>query len=119
MTREEALEFLRQNALTNMRLALLEDRPDKDYIRALIDVVEGNTDEVRATPRRFVDNQGGVHYASGSVYTSLTVSAAQEFGVWLTLRDAGECQFWLKSVDSDQFFAVVERWGYLPATSTI
>lgn len=109
MTREEALEFLRQNTLTNMRLALLTDRDDKDYIRSLIDVVEGNTDEVRfpmILPGRLL-----IAHVQNRTWV-----VNKEFGLLITLRDAGGNTYWLRAHDSDDYFAVVESWGYCGTT---
>lgn len=99
MTREEALEFLRQNTLTNMRLALLEDRPDLDIIRALIDTVEGGR-----TNKHF-DWPVGVGVREDGSMTQFVELVALDFNLCL---DASSVQGYAGD------YVRVFCWSYLP-----
>lgn len=110
MTRQEALDFLKENTLTNLRLALLEPDSNKAYIQALIRIVEG--DKFVVLPAlKFVDRQGGEHCMQPETTRLRFIATASGFGLCLELSgDHGI----IKDVASDNWVAAVKRWGWEP-----
>ena len=113
MTRLEALDFLKENTLTNLRLALLgDDEADKECIMALIQIIEaeGALVLIRLSPGVFVDAQGEVRNIAP---TERFLLVAKAFGM-LTKHFEFDGQHWVRASDSDMYESEVHGWGWLP-----
>lgn len=110
MTRQEALDFLKENTLTNLRLALLEPDSNKPCIQAILKTVDGEN-YIQFVPYKFVDEYGGIHYPSPDTVQALFVATAEHFGVRVELF--GDPAF-VRDEASDNWIGRVHKWGYIP-----